>query len=333
MLDELLYGNFLSKITPFDQSLKSNDLFPLVSTGITNLQINMGKMCNQACGHCHVNAGPNRKEMMTKDTMQKCLDIIRNSKIDTVDLTGGSPELNPHFRWFVKELKESNTHNLVRTNLTVAMEDGQEDLPDFYRDNGIELVASMPCYLEENVDRQRGKGVHAKSIKVLRKLNGLGYGVENSGLVLNLVYNPGGSALPPDQSQLEQDYKRELKEKHDVVFNNLFTITNMPIGRFHRELKNSGQLDDYMKLLANSFNPHAAENVMCLYTLSVGWEGFLYDCDFNQMLDMRCNHGAPDNVNDFNLEKLDKRRIVTGIHCYGCTAGAGSSCHGVTANN
>jgi radical SAM/Cys-rich protein len=188
----------------------------------------------------------------------------------------------------------------------------------------------MPCYLEENVNRQRGDGVHAKSIQVLRKLNELGYGKQNPDLVLNLVYNPGGSALPPDQNQLEQDYKRELRERHDVEFNNLFTITNMPIGRFGHELKNSGGLADYLKLLADSFNPRAAENVMCLYTLSVGWGGFLYDCDFNQMLDLTCDHGAPDNVKDFKLDKLAGRRIVTGIHCYGCTAGAGSSCHGTT---
>jgi radical SAM/Cys-rich protein len=330
MGNELFHGNFLTRITPFDQSLKSHDLFPLVSAGITNLQLNLGKMCNQACGHCHVNAGPNREEMMTKETMEKCLEILRESEISTVDLTGGSPELNPHFRWFVKEIVKHKKNIVVRTNLTVALEEDQHDLPEFFFENSVGLIASMPCYLEENVDRQRGDGVHAKSIQVLRKLNKLGYGIEDSNLILNLVYNPGSSALPPDQKQLEQDYKRELKGKHDVEFNNLFTITNMPIGRFGRELKNSGGLVDYVQLLANSFNPHAAENVMCLYTLSVGWDGFLYDCDFNQMLDLTCDHGAPDNVNDFNLDKLTRRRIVTGIHCYGCTAGAGSSCHGTT---
>jgi radical SAM/Cys-rich protein len=205
MGNELLYGDFLSKVTPFDQSLKSHDLFPLVSAGITNLQVNLGKMCNQACGHCHVNAGPKRDEMMTKETMEKCLEILRDSEISTVDLTGGSPEMNPHFRWFVKEIVKNSKSIMVRTNLTVALEKDQQDLPEFYLENGIELIASMPCYLEENVDRQRGDGVHAKSIQVLKKLNKLGYGKESSNLILNLVYNPGSSALPPDQKQLEQD--------------------------------------------------------------------------------------------------------------------------------
>jgi len=328
MVNELLYGNYLSRITPFDQSLKSHDLFPLVSTGITNLQINLGKMCNQACGHCHVNAAPNRKEMMSKETMVKCLEILRESDISTVDLTGGSPEMNPHYRWLVREIAKLEKKIMTRTNLTVAFEEDQQDLPEFYSENGVELIASMPCYLKENVDRQRGDGVHAKSIQVLRRLNNLGYGKQGSDLILNLVYNPGGSALPPDQSQLEKDYKRELKERYGVEFNNLFTITNMPIGRFGQELKNSGGLADYVQLLANSFNPRAAENVMCLYTISVGWDGFLYDCDFNQMLDLTCDHGAPDNVKEFNLDKLSRRRIVTGVHCYGCTGGAGSSCHG-----
>jgi len=322
----------LSDAAPFDKALEAHNLFPLNSFSISNLQINLGKMCNQTCKHCHVDAGPSRKEIMTKDTMEKCLNIINSSDIQNVDLTGGAPEMNPNFRWFAHEVRKIKKHLIVRTNLTIALEKGQDDLLDFFSENQVELIASMPCYLEENVDKQRGRGIHAKSIKVLKRLNILGYGKRGSSLILNLVYNPGGCSLPPDQHKLEREYKTELKNRHGIEFNNLYTITNMPIGRFGKELERSGGLQDYLGLLSDSFNPDAVENAMCRYTLSVGWDGLLYDCDFNQMLEIKCDHGAPEAINEFDFEKLVERRIVTGIHCYGCTSGAGSSCQGAIIN-
>lgn len=222
----------LSGIAPFDKALEAHNLFPLNSFSISNLQINMGKMCNQTCKHCHVDAGLSRNEIMTKETMEKCLNIIIGSDIQNVDLTGGAPEMNPNFRWFVQEIRKINKHMIVRTNLTIALEKGQDDLLDFFSENRVELIASMPCYLEENVDKQRGRGIHAKSIEVLRRLNTLGYGKEATDLILNRVYNPGGSELPPNQHKLEREYKTELKNRYGIDFNNLYTITNMPIGRF-----------------------------------------------------------------------------------------------------
>lgn len=312
----------------FDAALQGSRLFPLTATGIEVLQINFGKVCNQACRHCHVEAGPTRIETISRDSLDTCLGILASSNIPVVDMTGGAPELNPHFRWFVERVKLLRRRIVVRSNLSIVLEPGLQDLPQFYRDHGAEVVASLPYFLERNVDAQRGDGVFHKSIEALRRLNRVGYGVEGSGLKLDLVYNPGGAFLPPPQAAIEKDFKRELDRRHGISFNHLLTITNMPLGRFLHFLRRSGQLESYMKRLMDAYNPAAAPAVMCRYTLSVGWDGTLYDCDFNQVLELECNHGAPAHLREFDLHKLRSRRIVTGMHCYGCTAGAGSSCGG-----
>ncbi len=292
------------------------------------MQINLGKMCNQVCKHCHVDAGPDRKEIMTKETMQLCLDALASSDIQTVDLTGGAPELNPDFKWFVTEIKKLDKHIIVRSNLTILVTNGFEDYPEFLAKNKVEIVSSLPYYKASFTDRQRGNGVFAKSIKAMQILNELGYGKEDTGLIFNLVYNPVGAFLPPGQECLEKDYKRELAKNFGLVFNNLYTITNMPISRYLDYLLASGNYEDYMTKLVNAFNPAAAANVMCKYTLSVSWEGNLYDCDFNQMLELPVSEGAPRHIKDFNQAQLEGRKIIAGQHCFGCTAGAGSSCGG-----
>ena len=303
----------------------------LTAGKIEIFQVNIGKMCNQVCKHCHVDAGPDRKEIMTRDTMQICLNILSDYEIPVVDITGGAPELNPDFKWFVAEIKKLDKHIMVRSNLTILDSNGFEDYSDFMAENKAEIISSLPFYKEGFTDRQRGKGVFQKSINVIKKLNSLGYGKENSDLILNLVYNPVGAYLPASQESIEAEYKRELWNSHQVVFNNLYTITNMPISRFLDYLISSGNYQAYIEKLIDSFNPAAAMNVMCKNTLSVGWDGYLYDCDFNQMLELPLDHGAPDHIKDFDLEKIQFRRIVTGQHCFGCTAGAGSSCGGATA--
>lgn len=285
----------------------------------------MGRLCNQACKHCHVDAGPNRKEIMSKETMEMCLEVLRREKYPTVDVTGGAPEMNPDYRWFIRSCAAIGCHVKTRTNLTILLEDGYKDLPEFFAEKRVEVIASLPYYLPDTTDRVRGKEVFTASIEVLKILNSAGYGTEGSGLILNLVYNPCGAFLPPSQKAIEADFRRELKKRYGITFTNLFTITNMPVGRF---LKDSGNLERYMDHLVASYNPSAAANVMCRQTLSVSWDGFLYDCDFNQMLGLGCNHGAPAHIKDFDGKSLDARRIVTGPHCYGCTAGAGSSCTG-----
>ena len=295
------------------------------------LQINVGKMCNQVCKHCHVDAGPDRKEIMTKETMQYCLDALIQHDIPTVDLTGGAPEMNPHFKWFVTEIKKLNRHVLVRSNLTIFESNGFEDYAEFMANHNVEIISSLPYYKKSFTDKQRGDGVFDKSIAAMKKLNALGYGKEDEELKFHLVYNPVGAYLPPSQSELEQDYKRELKNNFDIDFNNLYTITNMPISRFLDYLIQSGNYDTYMQKLVDSFNPSAAANVMCKFTLSVGWDGQLYDCDFNQMLELNMDNSAPKNIKNFDASLIENRRIVTGQHCYGCTAGAGSSCGGATA--
>jgi len=316
----------------FDSTLKESRLYPLTATGVEVFQINFGRLCNQSCKHCHVEAGPNRTEMISRETLENCLGILENTRIPAVDLTGGAPEMNPHFRWFVSELRKLGRQILVRCNLTILQEPGQEDLPEFYADNQVEVIASLPYYLERNVDGQRGKGIFEKSIAALKRLNRIGYGREGSSLILNLVYNPGGAFLPPPQAAIEADFKKEMDRRHGVEFNSLFTITNMPIGRFLAFLARTGNFETYMKRLIDAYNPEAAAGVMCRYTLSIGWDGQLFDCDFNQVLGMNCNHGAPDHLNEFDLAQLVGRRIVTGLHCYGCTAGAGSSCGGAVAD-
>ena len=315
----------------FDEKYETTGEKNLTAKKIEIFQVNIGKMCNQVCKHCHVDAGPDRKEIMTKETMQLCLDILAVNDINIVDITGGAPEMNPGFLWFVDEIKKLGKHAIVRSNLTILVSNGYEQYPEFMAKHGVEIISSLPYYTAINTNKQRGEGVFEKSIKAIKILNELGYGKEDTGLMFNIVYNPVGAFLPPKQESLEKDYKRELWNKHGIVFNNLYTITNMPISRFLDYLIESGNYDGYMNRLINAFNPVAALNVMCRNTLSVGWEGTLYDCDFNQMLELSVDHGVPKHIKDFSVDLLEDRRIVTGQHCYGCTAGAGSSCGGATA--
>ncbi|MBI3600653.1 MAG: arsenosugar biosynthesis radical SAM protein ArsS [Nitrospinae bacterium] len=315
-------------LRPFDDSLTNSGLYPLTAAGIRIFQVNVGRLCNQSCKHCHVDAGPGRKEVMQRDIMDACIGAVEKSDISTIDITGGAPEMNPHLLWLIKEFNRRNRHVMVRSNLTILSVPEYESLPEFFAENRVEITASLPHYIEQTADRQRGAGIFRKSIETLKKLNCIGYGKEGSGLILNLVYNPAGAFLPPSQKAIEGDYKREMLNRYRITFNNLYTITNMPIGRFLNYLKTSENYDDYMQKLINSYNLNAASQVMCRYTLSVGWDGTLYDCDFNQMLGMAVNHGAPSHINGLDLTKLYNRRIVTGLHCYGCTAGAGSSCGG-----
>ena len=317
-------------IPSFRTALTREGLPPLRATGITVFQINVGKLCNQTCRHCHVDAGPDRREVMTRETMELCLEALARTDIPSVDITGGAPELNPHFRWLVEECRKLGRQVTDRCNLTVLLLAGQRDLGTFLALHRVEVIASLPYYLEQETDRQRGEGVFRKSIEALRQLNHLGYGQDGSGLTLNLVYNPVGAYLPPSQEAMERDYKREIKRRHGIVFNNLYTITNMPISRFLEYLLASGNYERYMERLANAFNPAAASGVMCHYTLSVGWDGRLFDCDFNQMLELEMAPGAPAHIRDFDADTLHHRDIVTGRHCYGCTAGAGSTCGGST---
>ncbi len=321
------------RFPPFAQKLKDIGQLPLKPIGIEIFQVNMGKMCNQVCTHCHVDAGPDRKEIMTRDTMQQCLDVIKNNpSLKTVDLTGGAPEMNPEFRWFVTELKQLNRHVIVRCNLTIILANKKyHDLPQFYKDNNIEVVSSLPFYTQDRTDRQRGNGVFEDSIKALQMLNAVGYGKEATGLTLNLVYNPAGAFLPPSQTSLEKEYKDALMTRYQVEFNNLFAITNIPISRYLDYLLVSGNYEDYMIKLINAFNPAAALSVMCRNTLSIGWDGYLYDCDFNQMLDLKIACAGKQHISQFDLEAFENRNIIVKQHCYGCTAGAGSSCGGAVA--
>jgi radical SAM/Cys-rich protein len=299
----------------------------LHSLRIEILQVNLGIRCNQECSHCHLEASPQREEAMGWPILERVLETARELRPLLVDLTGGAPELNPHFRSLVKALREKGIPVQVRTNLTVLLEPALEDLPRFFREHEIQLVASMPCYLEENVQAQRGKGVYQKSIAAIRRLNDLGYGRQRD-LPLNLVYNPGGPFLPPPQVGLEDDYRRELRERFGISFTRLLTITNMPLGRFQADLRTKNQEKNYLQLLRESFNPQTLPGLMCRNQLSVGWDGTLYDCDFNLALGLPVNHGAPDHIRSFRAPELRSRRIVTGEHCFACTAGAGSSCAG-----
>ena len=296
-------------------------------TELTTLQINVGKYCNQTCAHCHVGAGPHRKEIMTEETASRIIEWLENTQIPTVDITGGAPELNAHFRRIVSSARRKGRHVMVRCNLTVVYEPGQEDLIDFYRDNRVELICSLPCYLEDNVNAQRGDGVFEKSIRALRDLNEAGFGPPGE-LDLNLVYNPVDDNLPPPQEALEADYKRELLKRYGIRFHHLYTITNMPITRFASYLKVNGKLDSYMATLREAYNPETLPGLMCRNLISVGWDGVLYDCDFNQMLDMSLGNGTPLKLWDISPEDLLGREILLGDHCFGCTAGAGSSCGG-----
>ncbi len=316
---------------PFDLRLTQAGLFPLHATGITIFQINVGKLCNQTCRHCHVDAGPDRVEIMSRETAEQCVAALANTDIPTIDITGGAPELNPNFRWLVKRARDLGRHVMDRCNLSVLLLPSQADLTEFLASHGVEIIASLPSYRAGQTDAQRGDGIFEKSIEALRLLNRFGYGRPNSGLLLNLVYNPVGAFLPPKQEATEAQFKKQLHAQYGIEFNRLYTITNMPISRFLEFLMESGNYDQYMTRLANAFNPAAAAGVMCRSTLSVGWDGKLYDCDFNQMLDLPVDHGAPSHIRDFDLVQLHHRQIVTRNHCYGCTAGSGSSCSGATS--
>lgn len=317
----------------FTDKLDTLGMFPLKPLASEIFQINVGKMCNQVCKHCHVDAGPDRKEIMTQETMQLCLDILaQNNSFTTVDLTGGAPELNPNFRWFVDEIKKLGKHVIVRCNLTIILANKRfNDLPDFFKQHRIEVVSSLPSYTQDRTDRQRGDGVFQDSIKALQMLNEVGYGQPGTNLILNLVYNPAGAFLPPSQSTLQAEYKEALNRDFNIQFNKLFAITNMPISRYLDYLLVSGNYEKYMEKLIAAFNPAAAQSVMCRNTLSVGWDGLLYDCDFNQMLELKVSCSTSGHLSQFNIDAINNRNIVLNQHCYGCTAGAGSSCGGVVA--
>ncbi|TDH21682.1 radical SAM/Cys-rich domain protein [Segetibacter sp. 3557_3] len=316
-------------LVPFQQKLEQSGLFPLRPTDLQVFQVNLGKMCNQVCKHCHVDAGPDRKEIMTRSTMQQCLEVLRaHPQLTTVDLTGGAPEMNPDFRWFVEEISDLGKHIIVRCNLTILLANKKyHDLPDFYKMHRVEVVSSLPFYTRDRTDRQRGDGVFDDSIQALRWLNQAGYGMDGTNLILNLVYNPAGSFLPAAQEALESEYKQALMKDFGIRFNNLFAITNLPISRFLDYLLQSGNYERYMEKLVAAYNPAAAANVMCRNTISIGWDGYLYDCDFNQMLDLKVSCSSQ-HISDFDTGMLNDRNIIIGQHCYGCTAGAGSSCGG-----
>ena len=304
--------------------------FPAIQRGVLQtLQVNLGYLCNMSCVHCHVNAGPNRTELMDVDTVEAVLALLERASVKTLDLTGGAPELNPHFRYLVREARSLGVRVIDRCNLTILFEPGQEDLAQFLAQEQVEITASLPCYLKDNVEEQRGKGVYDDSIRAIRLLNELGYGKDPS-LQLNLVYNPVGPVLPPSQESLQADYQRELGERFGIQFNQLFTITNMPISRFGAVLLAQGQYSEYMQLLRNNFSQDNLEGLMCRTLLSVDWQGRVYDCDFNQMLDMPLlTSDRRFHVKDLLIDNaLEGSAILTGEHCYGCAAGQGSSCGG-----
>lgn len=315
----------------FEDVLLQNGLGPLSRGETTTLQINVGKRCNQACHHCHVDAGPKRMEMMPRRIAEQVLRILGNSPgVRTVDITGGVPELNPNFRFLVSEARRIGRHVIDRCNLTILCEPGMEDLVDFLAENEVEIIASLPCYTAANVDKQRGRGVFEKSMDALRELNRLGYGLPDSPLPLNLVYNPLGASLPPPQERLEADYKQQLGSRYGIEFHRLYTLTNMPIKRFAAFLEQNDKYAEYMSLLVNHFNPATVSGLMCRSLASVGWNGKLYDCDFNQMLEIGLGAGQRTIWDIDSLSDLRGRRISTASQCFGCTAGAGSSCGGAS---
>jgi radical SAM/Cys-rich protein len=307
--------------------------FPKIQRGeLKILQMNLGYLCNLSCVHCHVNAGPKRTELMTRETMASALLFAEKYHLESMDLTGGSPEMNPDFRWLVKAARQQGLHVMDRCNPTILVEPGFEDTAEFLAEQGVEIIASLPCYLEDNVDAQRGKGVFNSSLKALRNLNDLGYGMPKSGLTLNLVFNPQGTALPPAQQSLEEAYRLFLSEHFDLQFNHLFTITNMPIQRFGAVLLAKGQFEDYMEQLKQAYQPGNLDQVMCLHLLSLDWQGFVYDCDFNQMLNMPLA-GHKTHISQLIKEMADSLPIAVADHCFGCTAGQGSSCSGALAKS
>lgn len=318
-----------------DTGPRFNDILDQHGLGLLHarpneLQINLGKLCNLACHHCHVDAGPKRTEIMTWATMERVLEWAKKANIEKVDLTGGAPEMNPHFRRFCLELLSLGIQITSRCNITVLYEPKQEDLAEWYAEHKIRLVCSLPCYTEDNVDAQRGKGVFDKSISGLQRLNKLGYGLDPA-LSLDLVYNPGGAFLPPPQESLEADYRRMLGENFGITFSNLLAITNIPINRFAHALKRDGEIEDYQLLLVNSFNRSTVDQLMCRHLINLDWEARVFDCDFNQMLDIPFSGGAQRHLWDIEIDAVEGLPIATNRHCFGCTAGAGSSCGGVLA--
>ena len=316
----------------FKTKISETGQFPLKTKKLEVLQINVGYMCNQTCTHCHVDAGPDRKEIMTRATMLQCLEVIKNTKAHTLDLTGGAPEMNPDFRWFVDEASKAGIKDfIVRSNLTIITANKKyHDLPEFFKSHNVHVVSSMPHWTLGKTDKQRGDGVFNASIKALKMLNDVGYGMPNSNLRLDLVYNPSGAFLPGNQTAMEKDFKKGLKDDFNIHFHNLFALTNLPISRFLDYLIASENYEDYMYALVEAYNPAAVANVMCTNTLSVSWDGFLYDCDFNQMLELPINSSVK-HISEYNESLLEGRDIAISQHCYGCTAGAGSSCQGSIA--
>jgi radical SAM/Cys-rich protein len=314
----------------FDDALRSAGLFPLRATSIEILQINVGKRCNQTCRHCHVDAGPDRKEVMSREVMEATLSFLARAQIPIVDITGGAPELHPDFRELVVRARATGAHVMHRCNLTAILLPNYADIPELLAAHDVEIIASLPYYQARETDTQRGDGVFDESLVALRRLNALGYGTGGD-RKLNLVMNPVGTFLPGEQPGLQALWKREMKRRYDIVFDQLYTITNMPISRFLSFLEERGRTAEYLTTLANAFNAAAARGVMCRNTLSVGWDGTLYDCDFNQMLELPVNHGAPSRIQDASMDRLRHRTIEVGPHCFGCTAGSGSSCGGAIA--
>lgn len=315
----------------FLEVLRAHECAPLRARSLDVLQVNVGKVCNQTCRHCHVDAGPDRRESMSQDVAEACLELLDRAGIPVLDITGGAPEMSPWFRRLAAEGRRLGRRVIDRCNLTILVAPGFEDLPEFLAEQRVEIVASLPCYLEENVDRQRGNRVFQRSIEALRRLNAIGYGRPGSELSLTLVFNPTGPSLPPNQVQLEHDYRRELRERYALEFTRLITITNLPISRFLDDLRESGRYETYMRKLVEAFNPATLEGLMCRSTMSVDWEGNLFDCDFNQMLQLEPQPGVPRRIEELDAAGLARwlaRPVATGRHCFGCTAGAGSSCGG-----
>ncbi len=316
----------------FETRIQKDCGLDLYASEIQKVQVNLGLKCNQSCSHCHFACSPQREEMMDWETMTEVIKVVYNVQPEMVDITGGAPEIHPLIRKFIEGLSDDGYNVQVRTNLTALLEPGMRDMPEFLREHKVHMVASMPCYLEKNVNAQRGNGVYGKSIQMLQKLNSLEYGT-NPELPLYLVYNPGGPFLPPDQAQLEGDFKRELSNRFGIHFTNLYTITNMPIGRFWQALKQQKKDGEYMELLLDGFNCQTVEGLMCRHQICVAWDGILYDCDFNIALGIPVGKELPNNIKDFNFGPLSNRKIVTGRHCFGCTAGFGSSCGGALASD
>ena len=314
--------------TSFNDSITRSGNLPLQAGPVTTMQINVGKLCNQSCAHCHVDAGPDRTEVMSKEHLETCLRILQEHSIPVVDLTGGAPELNPHFRWFVQECHSLGVKIIDRCNLTIIESNPRyHDLPGFFARNDVRVISSLPHFSKHRTDRQRGDGVFEDSIKALKRLNDEGYGIDGSGLILDLVYNPSGTFLPSSQQQLESEFRHQLGRKFNIEFNNLLTITNLPISRFLDYLLENDLYEEYMTRLLDAFNPATLDGLMCRNTISVSWDGFLYDCDFNQMLDLRI-HNPSNHIDNFDPANLEGRKIIVDQHCYGCTAGSGSSCSG-----